>query len=252
LNHVQEALRLINLERGVERRPGMSSTRRLEALFHGPNFVWCIDGHSKLSPFGIDIYGAIDGYSRKLIWLYVGVINRTQISVAKQFLKVIEANDIRPRYIRADRGSEVPMLLDIQYNLYRATEVAEGRCAANQVDSLPIRACTILGKSTANQRIEQIWLRMITSQLRPWQDLFRALFNRGLIGDQDEDRVVLLYIFMPIIRKEITQWMYVHNNRSIRKQSNRPNHVAGKPSDLYESSRSKPGQLPRGESMLSS
>jgi hypothetical protein len=126
----------------------MSSTRRPEALFHGPNFVWCIDGHSKLSPFGI--YGAIDGYSRKLIWLYVGVSNRTQISVAKQFLTVIKANDIRPRYIRADRGSEVPMLLDIQYNLYRVTEVAKGHCAANQVDTLPIQACSILGKSTAN------------------------------------------------------------------------------------------------------
>lgn len=32
LNHVQEALKFINLERGVERRPGMQPTRRHEAF----------------------------------------------------------------------------------------------------------------------------------------------------------------------------------------------------------------------------
>jgi hypothetical protein len=75
LNHVQEALKIINRERGIDRRPGMQPTRRHEALFHGPNFIWSVDGHCKLSPYGIDIYGAIDAYSRKLIWLYVGVSN---------------------------------------------------------------------------------------------------------------------------------------------------------------------------------
>jgi hypothetical protein len=193
-----------------------------------------IDGHCKLSPYGIDIYGAIDGYSRKLIWLYVGVSNQTQVSVAKQFLQAVQEYGIRPRFIRADRGSEVSMLLDLQFNLYRASEVLEGRCARDDVETLSISACSILGKSTANQRIEQIWLRLLVSQLRPWRDLFRNLFNRHLFRpDTPSDRVILLYVFMPILRREISQWMHVHNNRRIRRDNKRPNHVAGKPSDLY-------------------
>jgi hypothetical protein len=38
----------------------------------GPDFVWCIDGYMKLELFGIEIYAAIDGYSRYIIWTYVG------------------------------------------------------------------------------------------------------------------------------------------------------------------------------------
>ena len=37
----------------------------------GPNYAWHIDGHDKLKPFGFAIHGAIDGYSRKVLWLKV-------------------------------------------------------------------------------------------------------------------------------------------------------------------------------------
>lgn len=39
----------------------------------GPNFVWHIDGYMKLEPYGIEIYAAIDGYSRYVTWFYVGM-----------------------------------------------------------------------------------------------------------------------------------------------------------------------------------
>ena len=37
----------------------------------GPNHLWYIDGYDKLKPHGLPIYGAIDGYSRRLMWLKV-------------------------------------------------------------------------------------------------------------------------------------------------------------------------------------
>ena len=36
----------------------------------GPNYVWHIDGHDKLKPFGFSVHGCIDGFSRKLTWLH--------------------------------------------------------------------------------------------------------------------------------------------------------------------------------------
>ena len=36
-----------------------------------------IDGHDKLARFGIEIYGCVDAYSRKIIWFFVGSSNRT-------------------------------------------------------------------------------------------------------------------------------------------------------------------------------
>ena len=33
----------------------------------GPNYVWHIDGHDKLKPYGFSIHECIDGFSKKLI-----------------------------------------------------------------------------------------------------------------------------------------------------------------------------------------
>jgi hypothetical protein len=49
----------------------------------GPNDVWYIDGYMKLEPFGIEIYAIIDGYSRYIVWIYVGITARTAVSVLR-------------------------------------------------------------------------------------------------------------------------------------------------------------------------
>lgn len=62
---VQRALSLLNEELQVERTPSMRPKRRHEAIFHGPDYCWSIDGHDKFTHFGIEIYGMIDCHSRK-------------------------------------------------------------------------------------------------------------------------------------------------------------------------------------------
>ena len=42
----------------------------------GLNFVWHLDGHDKLKPFGFSIRGSIYGFSRYLIWLEVASSNK--------------------------------------------------------------------------------------------------------------------------------------------------------------------------------
>jgi len=42
----------------------LSSKARGAYLVPGPNFVWSIDGHHKLSMYGIEIYAGIDVFSR--------------------------------------------------------------------------------------------------------------------------------------------------------------------------------------------
>ena len=42
----------------------------------GPNYVWHIDGHDKLKPYGLSIHGCIDGYFRRIIWLEVASTNK--------------------------------------------------------------------------------------------------------------------------------------------------------------------------------
>jgi hypothetical protein len=42
-----------------------------------PNAVWHMDGHHKLIHYGFVIHGAIDGYSRRIIWLKVCPYKKT-------------------------------------------------------------------------------------------------------------------------------------------------------------------------------
>jgi len=52
----------------ARRKPGKGNRqRRAEFINPGPDHLWCIDGHDKLSPWGIQLYAAIDAYSRKII-----------------------------------------------------------------------------------------------------------------------------------------------------------------------------------------
>ena len=56
----------------------------------GPNFCWHIDiGYDKLKPYGFPIYGGIDGYSRKVLWLKVARTNNNPHMVANFFFECV-------------------------------------------------------------------------------------------------------------------------------------------------------------------
>ena len=67
LSDVQESLKDIVPDR-VEARRRKERRRRREAYTTaGPNEVWSLDGHDKLSRYGFQIYAAIDAYSWKVL-----------------------------------------------------------------------------------------------------------------------------------------------------------------------------------------
>ncbi|PUU76526.1 hypothetical protein B9Z19DRAFT_990287 [Tuber borchii] len=68
----------------------------------GLNYIWSIDGHHKLSMYGIEIYAGVDAYSRYIPWIYMGISTRTGISCLHQYLEVISQTNILPHSIRSD------------------------------------------------------------------------------------------------------------------------------------------------------
>ena len=83
------------------RLPGQKR-QRLNYISPGPNDVWYIDGYLKLKPFGIEIYAAIDSYSRFIVWVYIGVSVSTAVSVERQSLDAFAAYSFQPRRFRSD------------------------------------------------------------------------------------------------------------------------------------------------------
>ena len=73
---------------GCERRR-QHSIRRRQYVNPGPDFAWHIDGYDKLKPWGFPIHGAIDGYSRKILWLKVARTNNSPDMIGSFYLQTV-------------------------------------------------------------------------------------------------------------------------------------------------------------------
>ena len=97
---------ILNLDpTGVELRKRRRLTRR-KYRNPGPNYVWHIDGHDKLKPFGFSIHGCIDGFSRRIIWLEVSSTNKKPELIARYYLDAVRQQNGVPKTIKADDGTE--------------------------------------------------------------------------------------------------------------------------------------------------
>jgi hypothetical protein len=130
----------------------------------GPNFLWSIDGYMKLQPYGIEIYASIDAYSRYIIWIYVGITARTEVSVLKQFLDVLEVSGVQSQVVRSDRGAETVLLAEAHHAFRRSYD-----------PDIPLKDCYFYGSSVFNQRIETWWGQMSKGQLFKWRVSYEIL-----------------------------------------------------------------------------
>ena len=150
-------LRVLNPE-GIARRTSDLQRQRGEYIVPGPDYIWSIDGHDKLAPWGIEIYAAIDAYSRNIVWIYVGISNRTSYSVLCQYLIATSTTGFHPRIIRSDRGKETPLCAEAHYAMCRTSD-----------PTVQFNQCYYFGTSTANQRIESWWSQLEKSLLFGWR-----------------------------------------------------------------------------------
>ncbi|KAI9882893.1 MAG: hypothetical protein M1823_005351 [Watsoniomyces obsoletus] len=221
------ALKEIDPE-GVAARTKDLQRHRGEYIVPGPNYVWSMDGYCKLAPYGIEIYAAIDAYSRYVIWLYVGVSSRTSVSVLKQYLCVVQDGGIVPRILRSDRGTETTLCANAHHMLrsQQSYESTGNNCT--------LESCYFYGTSTANQRIEAWWAQLSKGALFNWRNYFRQLVEQNLFDSSlKTDRISLLAIFMPIIRQRAHSFVRTWNIHPLRAQPNRPNSIAGQTYKLY-------------------
>lgn len=135
--------------------------KRRRYLVQGPNRVLSIDGHDKLSRFEFQIYGAIDAYSRYIAWCYVGISNRTAVSVNKQYLQMVRSTSQIPKPIRSDKGTETVLIARSHILLCRATK-----------PGIPFQKAYSFGKLVKNQRIEAWWNILTDGQTESWKQYF--------------------------------------------------------------------------------
>ena len=85
---VQDLLKELDPD-GVQARKAHCLKRR---VYHnpGPSYSWHIDGYDKLKPWGFPIHGAIDGFSRRILWLNITRSNNSPDNIAVFYLSVVK------------------------------------------------------------------------------------------------------------------------------------------------------------------
>lgn len=206
---------------GVERRSKHRLKRR-KYKSKGPNYIWHIDGYDKLKPFGFCIHGAIDGYSRRILWLEVGSSNNNPRIVGKYFLDCVAQVGGTPRICRGDAGTENVNIAAMQRFFRRDTTDAFGG-----------EKSFLYGKSVSNQRIEGWWAFLRKSESDWWISFFKDLRDQGLFDDDDYvHQQCLKFCFMPLIRAELQRVAQHWNLHKIRPSRNEES-PAGRPDVLY-------------------
>ena len=140
---VRHAMRILDPE-GVDQRLRHRLKRR---QYKGGGHIDCYD---KLKPFGFCIHGAIDGYSRRMLGLEVGLSKNDPGIVQKYFMDCVKQVGGAPRTVRADNGTEKTYVAGFQRFLRN-----------NSRDSFAKEKSFKYGRSASNQGIESWW-----SQLR--------------------------------------------------------------------------------------
>ena len=194
---------------GVEDR-SRRRLRRRKYRAKGPNYIWHMDGYDKLKPFGFCVHGAIDGYSRRILWLEVGTTNNDPSVIAQYFITCVRGVGSAPRIIRADYGTENVNVAAIQRFLRRDCE-----------DAFSGLKSFLYGKSVSNQRIEAWWSTLRRSNSDWWMNFFKDMRDMGLYNDGDPLQVECLrYCFMNVLRNELHQVAKLWNLHRIRPSVN--------------------------------
>lgn len=152
---------------GVRQR-SVKRFRRRAYVVRGPKDVWHIDGYDKLKSFGFAIHGAIDGYSRRILWLEVGQSNNDPQVVAQYFVDYMKRIGGTANRIRGDCGTENCIIARIQRFLRR-----------DDADHFAKEKSFMYGKSVANQRIEAWWSFQRRWGINWWINYFKDLRDRG-------------------------------------------------------------------------
>lgn len=197
--------------------------KRRQYFAKGPNFVWHLDGYDKLKPFGFCIHGAIDGFSRRIMWLEVGHTNNNPRTIASYFSDCIKQVGGVPWRCRSDAGTE---------NVHVAAMQRFFRRNAN--DEFSGEKSFQYGRSTSNQRIESWWAYLKKSETSWWINYFKDLRDQGLYNDSDPIHVECLkFCYMPLLREELHRVAKNWNLHKIRLSSGNEQSPCGRPDMNY-------------------
>ena len=193
------------------------SRRRLKRRIYwnpGPNFSWHCDGYDKLKPYGFPIHGCVDGWSRKVLWLYVTKSNNLPSNIGTYYLEAVEQFNGCPADFITDLGTENGLAAAI-HSFFRNDP------SSHKYVSSP-----------RNQGIEGWWSFLRKDHANWWINFFKDLAEEGTVDITIPLHVECLWFsFADLLQKNLNEVKELWNSHYIRKS--RYDTLQGRPDSLY-------------------
>ncbi|CAL8242155.1 unnamed protein product [Merluccius merluccius] len=164
----------------------------------GPLSLVHIDTNHKLIRYNIVVFGGVDGYSRKIMYLNAATNNKAATAFSF-FMRSTQLHGL-PSRVRGDQGVEN---VDIAHYMFATRGTG--------------RASFISGKSVQNQRIERLWRDVWVAVTSKYHDVLHSLEEDGLLDIADVVHLFgVHYIFVPRLRADLDTFIRGWNNHPLR------------------------------------
>ena len=167
-----------------------------------PNAVWHMDSNMSLVRWGFVVHGAVDGYSRLIVYLHCSSNNRAN-TVLHLFIQAGGTYGY-PSRMRSDQGGE-------NVDVARLMLLLRG-CN---------RGSHITGRSVNNIRIERLWRDVFSQCLSTYYHLFYFMEDNGILDPDNPIHLFALhYIFMIRINSSLASFTEAWNGHPLRTANN--------------------------------
>ncbi|XP_048878521.1 uncharacterized protein LOC125747369 [Brienomyrus brachyistius] len=185
---------------GLESRRRTAVHRRVYAV-PCPNYIWHVDGNHKLIRWKLVVHGAMDGYSRMLMFLRCSNNNRAE--TVKDLFSTAVSEFGRPLHVRTDHGGE-------NVQIWQDMRLHRGETSV------------LTGNSVHNQRIERFNRDLNRNCSHVYAPIFYELESMEALNVENEtDLFSLHFVYIPRLNRTLDEFKDAFNNHSISSEGNR-------------------------------